>query len=1434
MKRIFTTVTLCMATMLCHIYAIQPIVIYPQNTNPIELKYREMSTEDGLPSNYIINMVQDPQGYIWMATANGLCRYDGYSFDVIRHAKEGNNALLLNDRIRELHQNPNGLLFIRLQGERYSCYDTNTRQFVDFTTTGDYSRNYCNCNFTPSGDTWLSYNYTGCIEVKYNNGVIESHAYNKENGTLRSNNILFVFPDSENRVWIGTDQGLYVKENGQLSCIDEHQSFTCATECNGEVYFATGENFLLHADKNKKLKTDGSSFINLIAGHNILGLVSMGKRLVIITTGTTYDYDTTNGHITPSEVQLPGGTVYRDNIGNEYVGDKSVNLCYFDKKNDKTYLFHILDPKMLNKRGVTPYKVVTDREGKIWISSIGNGLMVYDTVSQQLSHFTPHANGNSPIRTDYLYSMLYDRIGNIWISQENLGISVITTMPRYVQRVYATDHQSPKYTNYFRMLRQTSDGRIWAGDFMGGAYILQSDFTLKPISIGVDDDLLAVCIDKDGNTWIGTRHQGLSVNGRFYKSIPGDDSSIAPGKIFDIVCDKRKRVWIAVNTGALCLAIPQADGTYRFKRFLQEDPFMRTVTVVHQAKSGLMFVGCANGLMVFNPDELVKNTKSYYYYNGDNSSLGYSEIRDIIEDEKGDIWFTSVGGGLYHIKSTADPAKITFEQFTTEQGLADNTANSIVMDKKGDLWVGTDYGLSRFNRNTEQFTNYFFANDKLGEIYSENSACMRTDGTLVFATNNGIVCFHPDQITVSNTDDVLVITNLLVNGSTPVFNDQDAQDIHEQRYSLSHRQNSLTFRFSDMKFDFPHKTEYIYWLEGYDREWSQPTRSNEAIYKDLEPGRYTFHVKKLDNRENKEVVMKVTIRQPWWNTWWAWIIYIIVIGGIAWYIFRLLRITYHMKDRIRMDRKISEFKQRFFMDVSHEFRTPLTLIKGSMERMQKAGDLPTSLKQPISNMSKSTDRLLRLINQLLEFHKMESGKLALKLQETDIIKFLRDATMSFTDMAHNRQVNLQFIPFTQKYMLYVDRDYLDKIIYNLVSNSFKYTPKRGDITVRIRCEDPEKADFIEILVEDTGVGVPKDMQQKLFTRFMRTNMSTDSMGIGLNFTEQLVLAHHGEISYHDREGGGSVFTVSLPNKQDVYQPEDYITDSELDEDLKEEEADMLLKSYKELAPVPMNNRRVLVVEDDEDVRDYLKNELAPYFHVTTANDGVEALEMIHKENFDLLISDIKMPQMDGLELLKKVRADDDIFDIPVILLTAMNSIEKQLQSMRYGADDYIPKPFSPALLIGRSIALIQQRDKLRQAYTQTKGKDDETLHPSDNNQQETNAPLISSERDRKFREIIDMKIQKNLSNPDFVVDDLAQSTGYGRSQFYSKMLEITGKTPKEYIREQRMTKAAQQLRSGHQITVAEVAYQVGFSDPLYFSRCFKQYFGMTPSKYQKG
>ena len=691
--------------------------------------------------------------------------------------------------------------------------------------------------------------------------------------------------------------------------------------------------------------------------------------------------------------------------------------------------------------------------------------------------------------------------------------------------------------------------------------------------------------------------------------------------------------------------------------------------------------------------------------------------------------------------------------------------------------------------------------------------------TLIFGTNNGIVRFTPDGILPNSSPEAhLAITNLLVNGT--MFNEYD----ENERIRLKHRQNSLTFRFSDLKFDFPHNTEYEYKLEGADRQWSLPTRQNEAVYKDLEPGRYLFRVRLAGS--DKEATMDVVIQQPWWNTWWAWLVYLALAGSIAWYIIRLLLITYSMRNRIRMDKEINDFKQRFFMDVSHEFRTPLTLIQGAMERIGNTGELPAAIKQPISNMQKSTDRMMRLVNQLLEFHKHEHGKLTLRLQQTDVVKFLRDITMSFSDIAQNRQTNLQFVPFTQHYDMYIDRGAVDKILYNLLSNAFKYTPKKGDIIVRVKHEEQ----LLTIRVEDSGVGVPKDKQSQLFTRFMQTNVAADSMGIGLNFTHQLAKAHHGDIRYEENPTGGSIFIVDIPENPDCYQPNDYLDTNELQDDTASGSDN--LRNYRELTPTPLNDRTVLIVEDDEDVREYIKNELNSYFNVITAQNGSEALDILHSNVVDLVVSDIRMPIMDGITLLKRLRADDAIFDIPLILLTAMGSIEKQLQGARFGADAYIPKPFSPALLVGKSISLIQQRERLKSAYSalpSTSTEGDETTNATTEN----SSPLIRSERDRKFREIVDKKIESNMDNPNLMVDDLAQATGYGRSQFYSKMMEVTGTTPKDYIRMKRMTRAAELLKSGEMTTVAEVAYQVGFTDALYFSRCFKQHFGITPSKYQK-
>ena len=1407
MKRLLFIITLCLS-----------LPAWGQ----IELKYRDLSTEDGLPSNSIINIVQDPQGYIWMATSDGLCRYDGYSSDVLRHSESGNNSLLLTNRLRWLFQNPNGLLFIRLQGERYSCYDTNKRRFVRFIPDGNDQKNYCDCVFTPEGDTWLWYTYTGCIEVKYRDGKIVSREYNEKNGRLATNDVRFILPDSHRKVWIGTTKGLYVRETDSLCCVSAQRAFTHAVEMDGNVYLATADRQILHVDQQGRIHTDVTAFPAWTTGNRIRGLAPMADgQLLIVTTTTTYRLDTTTGKVVTNSIQMPEGTVYKDNAGNFYVTDNHVNVHYIDRTRHEIYTFYILDRQLLRKRGITPYMVTTGKDGKIWITTTGNGLFVYDPVTRRQMHFSPK-NGPSPIRSDYLYGQLIDRSGNIWVSQENMGISVITDMPPGVRRCYAAPSLSPDYVNLFRAVRQTRDQRIWAGNLMGGTYMLEQTELLRPTSIGVDDDMLSVCVDARGHTWIGTRHKGVSVDGRFYSYDANDPTSLPQGKVFDLFCDSKQRMWVAVNNGGLCLATPRADGSYGFSHFLQEQPLMRNVTKVVQTRSGAFFVGCGDGVVVFDPERILRDPKAYHHYNSENSTLGLFEIRDILEDASGRVWLASAGGGIYRVDNPGDIAHLSFKQFDTRHGLADNTANAIVADAGGQLWIGTSYGLSRLNPQNMAFTTYFLSADKLGDVYSENSACRQADGTLVLGTNNGIVCFNPQTATLaSNEGRHLVVTNLLVNGT--MFSEYEP----EGDVRLSHRQNSLTFRFSDMVFDFPHNTEYEYRLERVDEDWSQPTRQNEAVYKDLEPGTYTFRVRIVGEDPAKEATMRVVIRQPWWNTWWAWLIYLAVVGAIAWYIVRLLLITYSMRNRIRVEHEVSDFKQKLFMDLSHEFRTPLTLIQGSMDRMRKAGELPASLRQPMSNMRRSTDRMMRLINQLLEMHKLQSGKLALRLQETDVIRFLRDITMTFGDLAQNREMNLLFVPFAQHHTMFVDRGCLDKIVYNLLSNAFKYTPRKGDVTVRVKLEE----DHLVIRVEDTGVGVPKDRQPTLFTRFMQAGNVANSSGIGLNFTEQLALAHHGRISFEENPAGGSIFVVTIPESADSYRPEEFIEESGIDHMADSDEAATpQWRQYRELEAAPLNDRRVLVVDDDDDLRDYIRAELAPFFTVEVAQNGAEAMERILKEPaVDLVVSDIKMPQMDGLELLKRMRANDEAFDIPFILLTALGSIEKQLQGARFGADAYIPKPFNSALLVGKCIGLLEQRDRLRKAYSVKSGGESAETGGTGGS-----SPLLASERDRKFREIVDLKISHNLSNPDFVVDDLAQATGYGRSQFYSKMMEVTGHTPKDYIRQQRMARAAELLRGGAMITVAEVAYQVGFTDALYFSRCFKQHFGVTPSKYQKG
>lgn len=467
--------------------------------------------------------------------------------------------------------------------------------------------------------------------------------------------------------------------------------------------------------------------------------------------------------------------------------------------------------------------------------------------------------------------------------------------------------------------------------------------------------------------------------------------------------------------------------------------------------------------------------------------------------------------------------------------------------------------------------------------------------------------------------------------------------------------------------------------------------------------------------------------------------------------------------------------------------------------------------------------MLRLINQLLEFRKMQNNKLALSLEETDVIAFLYEIFLSFGDVAEQKNMNFRFIPSIPSYKMFLDKGNLDKVTYNLLSNAFKYTPSNGTIILSVTVDEVNKT--LQIQVSDTGVGIPKEKQNELFKRFMQSSFSGDSIGVGLHLSHELVQVHKGTIEYKDNEGGGSVFTVCIPTDKTIYSEKDFLIPGNVL--LKEAggQAHHLLELSEELPEPekiaePLNKRKVLIIEDDNDIREFLKEEVGVYFEVEVAADGTAGFEKARTYDADLIICDVLMPGMTGFEVTKKLKSDFATSHIPIILLTALNSPEKHLEGIESGADAYIAKPFSIKLLLARVFRLIEQRDKLREKFSSEPGI--------------VRAAVCSTDRDKEFADRLAAVLEQNLSRPEFSIDEFAQLMKLGRTVFYRKLRGVTGYSPNEYLRVVRMKKAAELLLSGENLTVAEVSYKVGISDPFYFSKCFKTQFGVAPSVYQRG
>ena len=688
-------------------------------------------------------------------------------------------------------------------------------------------------------------------------------------------------------------------------------------------------------------------------------------------------------------------------------------------------------------------------------------------------------------------------------------------------------------------------------------------------------------------------------------------------------------------------------------------------------------------------------------------------------------------------------------------------------------------------------------------------------------------------------------------------NGQDINQMHDKsplngenlsnigEIKLAHDQNYLTILFSDLMYDQSANTLYTYWLEGKGKEteWNAPTTANKVNYQNLSPGRYVFHIAEVINGERvAENELVIVVAEPWWNTWWAYLIYFLLAAVTAYLAYRNVRERFRLKQKIRNEKILSEYKVKFFTNVSHEFRTPLTLIMSSIEKLHAdAGGMTSSAMSTVNLLKNNAERMKRLIDQLLEFRNMETGKLRLRVQETDACVFIYNIWQQFHDISDRRNINYTFQQSEKSITCYMDQGKIDKIMFNLISNAFKYTPVKGNIEVTVRTAGEEGSRSVVVSVADSGIGVPEEKRATLFEQERASNVASDSIGIGLNIVAALVSAHHGTISYApSAEGGGSVFTVTLPMEKHAYGADEFISEKAQllagDGEKIAEERKGYTDKYMASANVePMNDKMVLIVEDDVDILEMLQAELSQYFTVMTAHDGLEAIDMLEGKVPDLIITDYLMPNKSGFEVLQHVRKSAYRY-LPVIMLTAVDSDSTKLKSMKCGADAYISKPFSMPLLIAQCVQLIKTRSYMMLDFGKAEKADDALGKKVTEIQQRSLMKLpevITEERDRRLVAQMDSYIEAHIGDTDLSVDKIAEALGYRRTNFYNKISTLLGCSPKEYVRKHRIMRAADMLQD-EKYTIAEVAYKLGFSSPQYMSSVFKAYYGMSPSDYQKG
>ncbi len=1365
--------------------------------NGLQLTSRHLSTSDGLAGNTINELLQDPDGFIWVATNNGLSRFDGYNTMnyTILQANGQNEA----ERIgRIVCDTTEQLLWISTSIYENACYDLRKERFVDWTDEAGRQLN----KFFLSSRGIVFYDRTFGVRQTAHRQVKD---YTHENGLLPSNEVLKILEDNRQRLWILTDKGIVLLlPDGQTKTLLKDTKIIAGDHDKENIYVlsSTGEVMVFDLDLNSKtighlseLQKINTSFV-------------WRSQWMIFTVDNTYAIDINNGHTTT--LDIGNGRNQGQCNGYHFIANESGKLWIFPQDGDMLSMPLIPYARFASNRG-RKFHIVADHRGRLFIATYGNGLFVWVPETGELTHFTAH--DEEPLfTTDYLTYALCDQQNNIWLGAEYGGAFCMTQQSGVPRLLKPEPQHKGDWSNAISTIaRNPVSDTYTIGTRRGGIYKYTNHEGQMQNDGMLSSRIIASHYDRDNHFWQGTDRGDVYIDGQRWS---------LSHRINTFCQDANGRMWIGTFGGGLYITSLQDIQRQQFKVFLSDGINKSRIKSLTIDSRGLLIIGTNDGIYTVDSRLADIRESDFHCYNKSNKLFNYNEIYTVFCHHDSIVWVGATGSGLMKCIFPTDNREPHIEQITIQDGLPNNNVYSICADLKDNIWVGTEGGTACVNSKS-----LLVSHVEREYVAGENAALCSQEGDILLGTTEGLLCISPqyDDPTSEKRENLFRhrprITDIRVNGSS-------LQQIDWwENPDFGHEESTFSFYFSDFNYAKTSNSVYQYYLEGFEPDWQPTTSDNRVDYRKLQPGHYTFHLRAYHNGKWTEAeTYAFVIRQPWFNTWWAWMIYLTIVMMIVWYVYRNWKEKFDLHQQIKLDRQNMDFRTRLFTNITHEFRTPLAIIKGSLDKLD-------GKQATVKTAKRGIKRMLNLVNQFMEFRKASTGHLRLRVQQGNIIDFVRDIYQDFWAMAQQKDQQMTFTPSVREYEIFFDSDMVETIVYNLLSNAIKYTPEKGSISLKIRIEDG----LFKLECENSGPGISKKQQEALFKPFMNGLTSQGGMGIGLYTSYVMAQTHHGTLRYRplkaDGDGNnpeGSVFTLTLPTT-DIYTDEEKMSEEEQTvSPASHDEAPIILQ--QEVMPETLNDLTVAIIEDDPDMMEQIKHEVGIYFHTDNYLNGQQGYEGVKANPPALLICDVMLPDMNGYEIVSLLKQNASTAQIPIIMLTALADENHQIKAYKAGADDYMIKPCNWRLLVARAIQLIKWNlTQSAVADSQVTSTPSTQVASADMAQKTT---LITSQAEKVFMVKLEMLTAQHLSNPDFNIDLLAQLMNIGRTKFYGRVKEMTGLSPNKFIMQARMKKAADLLADG-EMNVSEVSYKVGIQDPSYFNKMFKSYYGVVPSKYVK-